>query len=185
MVENYYCRVEMVITNREMVSKLGFTLGQIKTWAGLVCDQDPQAGQGAGVARSYDMDSAFKVFLCGSLINELGIGLRQAAECLNWLWPHLDKLKLLPKYQVKGKDYLRGCLGIDIFIFPNPEVHCQIRWRIEEQYQTNNITENYKLQWIPETNNPLGPYWQYNKSSIIYRIEFDHYLTIFLELFAP
>jgi hypothetical protein len=173
-----------MFTNRELASRSGFTLGQIKTWAVLVCGRDPQADQGGGVVRNYDADSAFKIFLCGSLIKELGIGLKQAANYLNLLWPHLDQFKLLPKYHLKKRSYLNECFGIDLFILPKPKIHFQIRWRTKEEYQSSKIKETYSQEWIPKTSNPLGPYWQYSKNLIIYRIEFDYYLTTFLNIFS-
>jgi hypothetical protein len=173
----------MEITNRELASKLGFTLGQIKTWAVLVCGRDPQADQGGGVARKYDVDGAFKIFLCGTLIHDLRLGLKEAANFLNILWPHLERLKLLPRFHLEQRNYLRGCLGIDLFIYPKPEPHFEVRWRIAEEYGLD-IKKTYRQEWIPQSNNPCGPFARYYSSSSTYRIELDYYLSTFLDIFS-
>lgn len=175
----------MEITNRELASKFGFTLGQIKTWAVLVCGRDPQADQGGGVARSYDLDSAFKIFLCGSLVNELGIGLKQVGSFLNFIWPHLERLKLLPKLNLKERNYLKRGMFIELIIYFKPQPHCQIRWHHEGSITNGTVSkasESYSSEWIPASKNPIGPYWQYDKIGI--KVELDAYLSEFLGLFA-
>lgn len=93
----------MLLKSREIAEDFNFTLPQVRRWAVLVLGIDPEADKGKGKIREYSLDEAFKIFLMGELVNDYRMGLNEAKDTINSLWPHLSKLKLLPS-QITSKN---------------------------------------------------------------------------------
>jgi hypothetical protein len=84
------------LTNRDIASAFRFTLPQVRRWAVVALGVDPVADKGKGTIREYSIDDAFKIFMVGELIQIYRMGLAEAKDNLNNLWPKLSDYSLLP-----------------------------------------------------------------------------------------
>lgn len=98
----------MNLTNRDLEKAFGKSLVQIKRWAGLCLGTDPLAGQGSGVRREYDQDSAFIIYLFGVvLVGEFHLELKEAKIHIDKITPVLREYGILPSKYDPG-DQLSG-----------------------------------------------------------------------------
>ena len=146
----------MLLTNRDIASTFRFTLPQVRRWAVVALGTDPVADKGKGIIREYSLDDAFKIYMVGKLIDGYRIGLVEAKEHLNNIWPYLGKYNLLPSQNTEIKKTPKN---VQIKISPGPNY--DLRFLIDrETISKDEHIHKYKIITLkPYCLGDLGPIW--------------------------
>jgi hypothetical protein len=148
----------MKLANRDMAKGFGFTLPQVRRWAVLVLGIDPLADKGKGTIREYSIDESFKIYMVSELINCYRMGLNEAKQHLNNVWPHLSEHNLLPSQIMPTKT-----IPPEVYLYIAPGPYYELQWIIDTQEEIPNRETIKHVKHIALSDYSLrgqyGPLW--------------------------
>lgn len=89
--------MEKGITNRLLADRLGFPYSSVRRWSKEFLGADSKARQRSGYRRLMSSDEAFKIFLLGHLIQNLGFAVDDAKQIVKDLEPWLKRKGIFPE----------------------------------------------------------------------------------------
>ena len=85
------------VRTREVAKRTGLPHTKIKRYAREFLGYDPRVRMQGGRAREYTVRDAFRVYLGGRLVHDLGYSILEAKHILKDLWPWLEAKGMMPE----------------------------------------------------------------------------------------
>lgn len=107
--------------SRYLSERLNVNISKWKRWSREFLDPDPLGGLQSGVARQFNLQDAFKVFLGGFLVSELKFTIPESLKILSDLSPWLKKKGFFRIDSQLRPSHQNGLQAHYVYIFCMPE----------------------------------------------------------------